>query len=237
MNPQLFDFTSPNGVPFTARLLVAGMGYGTIRDGTWTLTSDTAEPVVEFFDRRYDHSPFGQFVSSYNMSTLEQRERGPGDLRLDGGVPEWDISDLNVQDSIAALKPRADELQKQKSMLLSVFLSNRGNPDYAQDTRKPLPGTPDDLWVPVDTLMQASALCQAYRDTFNLGSGNWSGGRVKDVRAKSVARVSFNGRVFAPGKELVKLEDVASVKHFQTVHFERLLREDAALRPRETQRG
>lgn len=47
-------------------------------------------PLVEFYDSRYPHTEFGQFVSCYYVSTiLESDDRG---LCLDGGVPDWSIS-------------------------------------------------------------------------------------------------------------------------------------------------
>jgi hypothetical protein len=52
-------------------------------------------PVVEFYDCRYEHTPYGQFVSRYYVETLlENILPGVpvGGLNLDGGVPSWSIS-------------------------------------------------------------------------------------------------------------------------------------------------
>lgn len=81
---------------------------------------------------------------------------------------------------------------------LFVLLSNRGNPDHGQHPHRRLPSTPADAVKPAKDLMQASALCRQYIDQYALGGGNWTGGLVKDRSGKEVARVAYNGRVFAP---------------------------------------
>ena len=69
------------GVSFNVRITKDVEGY---RD----------EPVVEFFDARYDHTIYGQFISSYYKSTLLERDESgnPCGLCLDGGVPNWNVS-------------------------------------------------------------------------------------------------------------------------------------------------
>ena len=44
---------------------------------------------VKFYDARYEHTIYGQFVSSYYVSTILEGDDG---LCLDGGVPDWKIS-------------------------------------------------------------------------------------------------------------------------------------------------
>ena len=46
------------------------------------------KPLVEFYDTRYEHTDFGQFVSRYLIATLLG---GDGGLNLDGCEPEWTI--------------------------------------------------------------------------------------------------------------------------------------------------
>ena len=51
------------------------------------------QPLVEFYDTRYDHAAWkgrGQFVQSYYVETL--LDRSTGGLCLMGGVPEWSLS-------------------------------------------------------------------------------------------------------------------------------------------------
>ena len=57
---------SENGVPFNARLILKGETYG-LND---VLTHDKPEPLIEFYDARYMHTKFGQFVSRYYLSTI-----------------------------------------------------------------------------------------------------------------------------------------------------------------------
>ncbi|MBL0220046.1 MAG: hypothetical protein IPQ07_40040 [Myxococcales bacterium] len=49
----------------------------------------------------------------------------------------------------------------------------------------------------VPTLQAAAAECRAYIERNNLGGGNWTGGQVFADKRTQVARVSFNGRVWA----------------------------------------
>ncbi len=87
--------------------------------------------------------------------------------------------------------------------MLVLTLSNRGNPDYQQDPRRPLPGTPKDQLVPCGSLSLARQLCLHYIRTHELGGGNWTGGdvyRLSPCRKTRtlVARISYNGRIWAP---------------------------------------
>lgn len=69
------------------RLVQFGDNYGQ-RD---KLIHDNVDPMVEFFDTRFPHTPLGQFVSRYYLSTLLERQDNVG-LCLDGGVPSWSVS-------------------------------------------------------------------------------------------------------------------------------------------------
>lgn len=70
---------------WAVRLVQRGDAYG-LHD---QLTHDKDEPLVEFFDTRYAHTPLGQFVSRYYLGTLLSCEDG---INLDGGVPAWSVS-------------------------------------------------------------------------------------------------------------------------------------------------
>lgn len=81
---------------------------------------------------------------------------------------------------------------------LEVRLANQGNPDFRQDPSQPLPGTESGLWVPVADFAEASAVCRAYIDENSLGSGNWTGGLIRDAATRCPAGwVSYNGKVWA----------------------------------------
>ncbi len=67
---------------FFVRLVRKGDTYG--RDDC--LTHDEDEPLVEFYDSRYPHTPRGQFISSYYLSVFMGASDG---IDLYGGEPEW----------------------------------------------------------------------------------------------------------------------------------------------------
>lgn len=77
--------TAANGVPFTVRLVRKGDHYGL--DGC--LVHDEDDPLVEFYDARYPHTEYGQFVSRYYLSTL--LDDPVWGLDLDGGVEDWTV--------------------------------------------------------------------------------------------------------------------------------------------------
>ena len=64
-----------------------------IRDGDkYGLNSQltlTGKPQVEFYDTRYEHTDFGQFVSRYYVETLLARPSGG--INLDAGIDSWKI--------------------------------------------------------------------------------------------------------------------------------------------------
>lgn len=76
----------------------------------------------------------------------------------------------------------------------TVTLKSVGNPDRGQNPCRSLPGVVDSV-VGASTLAQASELCSAYISQHQLGAGNWSGGQVS-LDGKTVARISYNGRVW-----------------------------------------
>ena len=82
---------------FNVRVVTKGDKYG--RD--FCLTHNEDKPLVEFYDARYPHTEFGQFVSRYYVETiLGDDDYGPKNsgLSLDGGIPEWTVpaSDMNT---------------------------------------------------------------------------------------------------------------------------------------------
>lgn len=70
---------------FNVRIVNKGDKYG-LND---CLVNDE-KPMVEFYDTRYPHTQYGQFVSRYYVETiLDGSECG---LCLDGGEPSWTVS-------------------------------------------------------------------------------------------------------------------------------------------------
>lgn len=84
-----------------------------------------------------------------------------------------------------------------KGRKYSVKLSNVGNPDYRQDSEKPLPETVCG-WAQVDTVKEAVAMCLLYISFYELGGGNWNGGLItQNDNGLVVGKVAYNGRVWA----------------------------------------
>jgi hypothetical protein len=57
----------------------------------------------------------------------------------------------------------------------------------------------------IDSFKDASRAVRHFIETNDLGSGNWTGGRVFDDRGLVVGRVSFNGRVWANNGEEIQI--------------------------------
>ena len=76
---------------FNVRIVNKGDMYGR----NFCLMHDEHEPVIEFYDSRYPHTKFGQFVSRYYVSTLLDHDGG---LCLDGGNrDEWTVSSQDMK--------------------------------------------------------------------------------------------------------------------------------------------
>ena len=78
---------------------------------------------------------------------------------------------------------------------MKVLLSNCGNPDYGQHPDRPIYGTPGRKFEKVNSFKEASEKCLEYIKKYDLGGGNWIGGAIKDDSGKTIAYVSYNGRV------------------------------------------
>lgn len=61
-------------------------------------------PMVEFYDVRYPHTQYGQFVSRYYISTILGDKEYPNGLCLDGRVAAWHVSAEDMQQVITFLK-------------------------------------------------------------------------------------------------------------------------------------
>lgn len=94
-----------SGIKWCARLVCQGDNYGL----NHCLEHDEADPLVEFYDMdsgaaqkmrasddprtRYEGEEYGQFVSRYYLSTLNETSwANSSGLNLDGGVPRWGVS-------------------------------------------------------------------------------------------------------------------------------------------------
>ena len=73
---------------FNVRIVNPGDKYGL----NFCLTHEGTKPMVEFYDSRYPHTQYGQFVSRYYLDTLLDGSTYPNGLCLHGGVPAWVVS-------------------------------------------------------------------------------------------------------------------------------------------------
>ena len=71
---------------FNVRIVNKGDMYSR----NFCLMHNDERPMIEFYDSRYPHTKFGQFVSRYYVGTLLDHDGG---LCLDGGNPdEWSVN-------------------------------------------------------------------------------------------------------------------------------------------------
>ena len=94
-----------SGITWCARLVCKGDNYGL----NHCLEHNESDPLVEFYDMdsvaaqkmresdnlqmRYEAQEYGQFVSRYYLSTLNETDWSKSSgLNLDGGVDRWSVS-------------------------------------------------------------------------------------------------------------------------------------------------
>ena len=84
---------------FNVRVVSRGDKYGL----NFALTHNGIMPLVEFYDSRYPHTEFGQFVSRYYLDTIINRDDRFA-LSLDGGVTAWTVPVEAMAEVIKTLK-------------------------------------------------------------------------------------------------------------------------------------
>ena len=77
---------------FNTKIVWSGERYG--RDDCLV---HNGEPMIEFYDPRYQHTPIGQFVSRYYVKTL-LKDDSNYNLSLDGGEPEWTVQAVDLME-------------------------------------------------------------------------------------------------------------------------------------------
>ena len=86
-------------------------------------------------------------------------------------------------------------------MSYKVSLSHAPNPDLRRGYWSGIPKCKGML-IEVRDFIDASAACLQYITKYDLGGGNWTGGRIYDHVGTHVATVSYNGKVWdASGDE------------------------------------
>ena len=93
---------------------------------------------------------------------------------------------------------------------LTVALASRGNPDFRQDPRRPLPDVRDEV-ATVSTLREAGTRCREWIEENDLGGGNWTGGQVRRDGVL-VAYVGYNGTVWPAGPGHNGMPDFGNAK-------------------------
>lgn len=89
---------------FNVRIVNKGEKYGR----GFCLTHDKEQPMAEFYDSRYPHTEFGQFVNRYYVSTLLEHDT-TGGLCLDGGnANSWTVSAEDMMTVRAYLRAITD---------------------------------------------------------------------------------------------------------------------------------
>lgn len=83
------DVIAESGVPFRVVVLADG------RSENYQTSSMGDRTLVEFYDRRYDHTKDGQFVSRYYLDTM--LEHGSSGLDLYGGVDSWKLDSVTFR--------------------------------------------------------------------------------------------------------------------------------------------
>jgi hypothetical protein len=85
---------------FNVRIVKPGESYGL----NFCLTNEGPKTLVEFYDSRYTHTKYGQFVSRYYLETLLDGDTYPNGLCLHGGVPSWSVSAQGMQEVLEFIK-------------------------------------------------------------------------------------------------------------------------------------
>lgn len=67
-------------------------------NGTPFIVRRVNNVLIEFYDARYNFTPYGQFISRYYAKTLKSHNGG---LNLHGGVPEWQVDAANMGKVVA----------------------------------------------------------------------------------------------------------------------------------------
>ena len=82
-------------------------------------------------------------------------------------------------------------------MKYKVILSAHGNIDHGENPYKPLFPEKE---VQADSIEECQKIVRNFIDETDIGGGNWTGGKVYDLRTgEKVGYISYNGR-FWPNK-------------------------------------
>lgn len=85
MKLKIFHDTD-SSMTWAVRIVEQGDKYGL----NSCLTHNQDEPLVEFYDTRYEHTDYGQFVSRYYLRTILGHK---GWVDLNCGVSDWTVGE------------------------------------------------------------------------------------------------------------------------------------------------
>lgn len=88
----MLKVTNHLGITFNVRIVRKGDTYGL--NGFYT--HDKERNLVEFYDTRYDHTEYGQFVARYYEDTLLDRDNGG--MWLDYSIASWTVTADNMKE-------------------------------------------------------------------------------------------------------------------------------------------
>jgi hypothetical protein len=86
-SPICIVYEDRTNINWIVRLVRPSETYGNL------VVNDSHDSLILFYDSRYKHTPYGQFVSSYCAQTLMNHTDG---LCLDGGEPKWVLSSISM---------------------------------------------------------------------------------------------------------------------------------------------
>ena len=76
-----------------------------------------------------------------------------------------------------------------------IILKADPNPDYSFPDPRATVKTVK-IRLPIRSFAKASEVCKNFIEKFDLGSGNWTGGQIGNIKGEIIAHVSYNGRVW-----------------------------------------
>lgn len=87
-----------------------------------------------------------------------------------------------------------------KTPKYQVKVESVANEDFGPENWEHMNVVPA-VWVPVNSFAEAVSVCSFFITNNEMGGGNWAGGQVVRYGTKEeVARISYNGKVWKPGK-------------------------------------
>ena len=91
MSKTVFSVKNDFGIVFNIKIVRDGEKQHSVNGEL----VHSGKPIVEFYDKRFEHTPLGQYVSSYYVSTILEIGENEG-LCLDTGSRNWCLSDFEM---------------------------------------------------------------------------------------------------------------------------------------------